>query len=104
MGTSDLERTHAVEPSPSTSQGFYLSGSLCLESDLIYKHKIFTEQLPRSGDLVIFINTAGYYMDFNHIESVQEHRLKLSIIRDQENFLWYTDENYFPTMEILQKE
>ena len=42
----------------------YLTGGYCLERDIILKRKIKFEGLPSKGDLIIFINTAGYMMHF----------------------------------------
>ena len=49
-------------------KGVYFVGNLCLEGDLIYKRKVFLKQIPKEGDLVIFFNTAGYFMDFNYLD------------------------------------
>ena len=42
----------------------YFTGAYCLERDVILKRKIPLPKLPEVGDLVIFINTAGYMMHF----------------------------------------
>ncbi len=39
-------------------------GELCLESDVISWRKVKFPVTPCSGDLLIFVNTAGYQMDF----------------------------------------
>jgi diaminopimelate decarboxylase len=41
-------------------EGAYLVGNLCSESDLIFRRKLRFAQLPRSGDSLCFVNTAGY--------------------------------------------
>lgn len=50
----------------------YFVGNYCLENDLILKRKIGLSQLPQIGDLVCFINTAGYMMHFFEAEG---HRM-----------------------------
>ena len=47
----------------------YFAGNLCLESDLIYRHQTYIKQMPMIGDLVVFPNTAGYFMDFTACEA-----------------------------------
>jgi diaminopimelate decarboxylase len=42
-----------------------ISGNLCLESDMIAWRKINFQKKPLPGDLLVFINTAGYQMDSN---------------------------------------
>lgn len=50
------------------TSGFFV-GSYCLERDVILKRKINLSKLPQIGDLVCFINTAGYMMHFFESES-----------------------------------
>ena len=42
----------------------YFTGAYCLERDVLLKRKITLKKLPQVGDLVIFVNTAGYMMHF----------------------------------------
>ena len=42
----------------------YLSGSYCMDRDLIMKRKILLAKKPTPGDLICFLNTAGYMMHF----------------------------------------
>lgn len=49
----------------------YFVGTYCLERDIILKRKISLPKLPHIGDLVCFINTAGYMMHFFESESHQ---------------------------------
>ena len=42
----------------------YFTGAYCLERDILLKRKIALSRLPKVGDLVIFLNTAGYMMHF----------------------------------------
>lgn len=45
--------------------GVYFAGNLCLERDMVTNHKTWLPRLPRPGDLVVFVNTAGYQMDLS---------------------------------------
>ncbi|WP_296620333.1 Y4yA family PLP-dependent enzyme [Marivirga sp.] len=54
-----------LKTEPSTEQvEVYFTGAYCLERDVLLKRKITLNRLPAIGDLVIFINTAGYMMHF----------------------------------------
>lgn len=53
----------------------YFTGAYCLERDIILKRKISLPKLPEVGDLVVFVNTAGYFMHFFETEA---HLFELS--------------------------
>lgn len=42
----------------------FFTGAYCLERDVLLKRKIPLPSLPKVGDLVVFVNTAGYMMHF----------------------------------------
>lgn len=42
----------------------YMSGSYCMDRDLILKRRVLLPQTPAPGDVVCFLNTAGYMMHF----------------------------------------
>ena len=82
--------------------GVYFVGNLCLEGDLIYKRKIFIDQIPKEGDLVVFINTAGYFMDFNYLDNSKTSVTnKVVAVEKNNNFVFYMDDVYNP---ITSKE
>ena len=75
--------------------GVFFVGNLCLETDFIYKHKIFINKIPAPGDIVIFVNTAGYFMDFSSSDTIKQRiATKLAVIQKENGFRWYLDENY----------
>ena len=43
-----------------SSEGAFLVGNLCSESDLIYRRRINLKKMPLPGDIICFPNTAGY--------------------------------------------
>ncbi|WP_378187487.1 Y4yA family PLP-dependent enzyme [Aquimarina sp. W85] len=47
----------------------YFVGAYCLERDVLLKRKITFKQKPAIGDVVIFVNTAGYMMHFFETEA-----------------------------------
>ncbi len=85
-------------PSPSLAPvPVFFAGNLCLESDLIYRHKTFLPALPKPGDLVVFINTAGYFMDFSASQSImQPVAEKIAVWERDDQFGWSMDRHYFP--------
>lgn len=84
------------EKEPS-NEGVYFIGNLCMENDFIFKHKVFLDCIPKEGDLVIFINTAGYFMDFEQSNTIQQKIAKKIIaIQNGSAFKYFLDENYEP--------
>jgi diaminopimelate decarboxylase len=83
-----------AEPGP---VGVYLFGNLCLEADLITRRKVFLPSRPRPGDLLAFVNTAGYFMDFSATLALQ-HPIarKVAMFRDGGRWRWCLDEQYWP--------
>ncbi len=53
------------EKSPYTAS---VAGNTCLEMDMLSWRKITFQQKPKTGDLLIYINTTGYQMDTNESE------------------------------------
>jgi diaminopimelate decarboxylase len=77
--------------------GVFFAGNLCLESDLIYRHLTYLDRLPEEGDLVVFVNTAGYFMDFSATTSIM-HPIaeKVAVCERDGKFTWTMDANYLP--------
>ncbi len=79
--------------------GVYYVGNLCLSYDMITYNKTFPDLVPQAGDLVAFINTAAYIMDFVESETLyQKVADKVAVIRDDERFRWFTDAQYRPAL------
>lgn len=77
--------------------GVYFSGNLCLETDLIFKHKVFVNVLPKKDDYVIFVNTAGYFMDFSATNSIKQNiAQKIVAIKKDNKYIHYMDKEYNP--------
>ena len=47
----------------------FLTGGYCLEQDIILQRKIVLPCLPKTGDILVFLNTAGYLMHFYETRS-----------------------------------
>ncbi len=81
-------------------RGIYFIGNLCLESDFIYKHKTFTQYLPEAGDLVVFVNTAAYNMDFFESNTLQQRLArKIAVTKGSSGFQTFLDGMYSPYFE-----
>ena len=89
-----VHRTTPAGPGPA---GAYLFGNLCLEADLITRRKVFLPSLPRIGDLLAFVNTAGYLMDFSATQALRQPiGRKVALYRDDGAWRWCLDEQYWP--------
>jgi diaminopimelate decarboxylase len=91
---------------PQDSAGFagpaevYLLGNLCLESDLITRRKVVLPVRPRPGDLLAFVNTAGYFMDFSATGALRQPvGRKVALFRAGDRWSWCLDEQYWPVPE-----
>lgn len=89
-----LYRSPPTGEAPHTVPVFF-AGDLCLESDLICRHLTFLQKLPEEGDLVAFVNTAGYYMDFSASQAImQPVARKVAILKQGDKFSWVADEQF----------
>lgn len=88
---------HRKEPPRQQPVEVFFAGNLCLESDLIYRHKTFLSNCPSKNDAVVFINTAGYFMDFSASEAIMNPvARKVAIKQHNEKLHWCLDEYYSP--------
>ena len=77
------------------NEGVYFIGNLCMENDIMYKHKIKFDKIPEKGDLLLFINTAGYFMDFNESNTIMQNTAKKIVVVEKDNvFKSMLEENY----------
>ncbi|WP_175408432.1 Y4yA family PLP-dependent enzyme [Streptomyces sp. TRM64462] len=78
--------------------GVYILGNLCLESDLISRRTVFLPRAPRPGDLLAFVNTAGYFMDFTADHAMRQPvARKAAVHQDAAGaWRWCLDEQYWP--------
>lgn len=74
----------------------YFIGNLCLENDFLFK-RVVNVNNPRVGDVVVFANTAGYYMDFEESQSIMhDKKVKVAIKKEANGFKYYLDDKYNP--------
>ena len=78
-------------------KGLYLVGNLCLAYDMIQYNKIYPDIFPARGDVVAFINTAPYMMDFTESETLM-HPIadKVAVWQEGGDFKWAHDHKYCP--------
>jgi diaminopimelate decarboxylase len=77
--------------------GVFYVGNLCVSYDIIQYNKSFPALLPQPGDLVAFINTAPYIMDF--IESNTLHQNLAQKVAIGPDGRWHQDEKFKPAVE-----
>ena len=76
-------------------EGLYYMGNLCLTYDIIQYNKTYPQKTPRRGDVVAFMNTAAYLMDFAESETLmQPVARKIALIKDEKNWFAVEDEKY----------
>ncbi|SCL13559.1 diaminopimelate decarboxylase [Micromonospora nigra] len=81
----------------------YLLGNLCLEADLITRRMVHLPALPRVGDLLVFANTAGYFMDFSADHALHQPVARMvAAWQDSGRWRWCLDEQYWP-VEVGQR-
>ncbi len=79
------------------TKGMYLIGNLCLAYDMIQYNKIYPDVMPERGDIVAFINTAPYMMDFTESETLMHPVAEKVAVWDENNRIkWASDNKYLP--------
>jgi len=77
----------------------YLSGNLCLESDMLSWRPLAFSQFPCRGDLLVFLNTAGYQSTF---VDVTTHRrqppARIVIYESGSGLRWTSDDRFSPLL------
>ncbi|MCM6775361.1 Y4yA family PLP-dependent enzyme [Nocardia sp. CDC159] len=82
---------------PGEPTGVYLAGNLCLEDDLITRRKVTLPRTPVPGDVLAFVNTAGYFMDFAADNALMQPIARtVAAYRDADGWSWCLDEQYWP--------
>ncbi|MFF8828581.1 Y4yA family PLP-dependent enzyme [Streptomyces sp. NPDC015131] len=92
-----LPRAGEAAPGGDGPVGVHLVGNLCLEADLITRRLVHLPRLPRTGDLLAFVNTAGYAMDFHaHRAQRQPVARTVAVTEADGGRHWCPDEDYWP--------
>jgi len=79
----------------------FVIGNLCLEADFVSRREVHFRCMPQPGDVLAFVNTAGYFMDFS-----ADHALHQPIARkvatSADASTWALDEEYWPLRQPAQ--
>jgi diaminopimelate decarboxylase len=88
-----ISRDDAAEKND--GEGVFYMGNLCLSYDMLQHNKTYPAVMPRADDLVVFINTAAYMMDFTESEILMQP-IARKIAATFQNDEWTTvpDEDY----------
>jgi diaminopimelate decarboxylase len=77
----------------------FLMGNLCVANELITPRKVCLPGMPRTGDILAFINTAAYLMDFAESPTLYQKVAEKVAIRPADGrYRWYRDEEYVPAV------
>lgn len=72
-----------------------VGGNTCMEMDMVTWRKIGFKHVPKSGDILIYVNTAGYQMDTNesefHLLPIPE---KIAAYRTHGQWRWKRDSQF----------
>lgn len=81
----------------------YLSGNLCLESDMLSWRPLAFSQFPCRGDLLVFSNTAGYQSTFVEVTTHRRQPpARIVIYESQSGLRWTSDDRFSPL--LLRKD
>lgn len=80
--------------SENSSVSGFIAGNLCLPHDFISRRKVFFKQAPQIGDILLFINTAAYFMDFGESETLRHPVAKKIALKTKESIEWFEDTTY----------
>ena len=75
----------------------FITGNLCHEDDFLVEREVEFDQVPEAGDLLVFVNTAGYYAGFEDATPIM-HPISQQLVAFQKNNSWQitTPTNYNP--------
>lgn len=79
-----------------------VGGNTCMENDMLTWRKIVFNSRPQNGDLLIYINTAGYQMDSNesgfHLYPIPP---KISIYQPNGEIYSWKEDQYFSMLDVI---
>lgn len=81
-----------------------VGGNTCLEADMVSWHRVGFKSRPQQGDLLVYVNTAGYQMDSNETEF---HGLpipiKVATFKKDQQWKWKQD-NQFSLLDLINSK
>jgi len=92
-----LSRNEAVVP---CEEEYFLTGNLCVANELLTPRLIRFGRQVSPGDLIAFINTAPYIMDFAESPTLhQPVARKIAVWFKEHQAFWALDEEYRPHLK-----
>lgn len=87
--------TRYANPAPADGKGVFYVGNLCLSYDMLQYNKTYPAFMPQPDDLVAFMNTAAYMMDFTESETLmQPVARKIALTEENNVWQWQEDKDY----------
>ena len=91
------------QPRKTSLQGMFLVGNLCVAQDLLQPNTVYPGFLPEHGDVVAFINTAPYLMDFVESEMLlQPTARKVAALNRGSAWKTFLDDEFSATHYALE--
>lgn len=80
----------------------YVLGNLCLEADLLSRRRIHFPSLPQPGDLLVWVNTAGYFMDFSADHALAQPVARTVAMHPAATRRWQLDDEFRPSNNVKE--
>ena len=91
------------QPRKTSLQGMFLVGNLCVAQDLLQPNTVYPGFLPEHGDVVAFVNTAPYLMDFIESEMLlQPTARKVAALERGAAWTTVLDDEFSPVRSALE--
>jgi diaminopimelate decarboxylase len=73
----------------------FIFGNLCKEDDVLLDRKVYFDKKPKIGDLLVFVNTAGYAGNFEDTNAILQPKNKnyVCLVEDK-NIIIHTEKEY----------
>lgn len=86
-----------ITSGPTAAGDGYVLGNLCLEADLLSRRRIHFPRLPQPGDLLVWVNTAGYFMDFSADHALAQPMARTVAMHPAATRRWQLDDEFRPS-------
>jgi diaminopimelate decarboxylase len=82
----------------------FLTGNLCIENDQIMRRKVVFPRIPQPGDIVAFMNTAPYLMDFAESATLSQRTAHKVAIWWQDGEWQWTSDDIFSPLDLVETD
>jgi diaminopimelate decarboxylase len=94
-----ISRQREIQEKIQNEKSFYalIVGNLCREDDFLMDREVVFDKQPKSGDLLVFTNTAAYFAGFEDATPIM-HPISKFLVAYKQNTNWKITipENYNP--------